>query len=106
MARDQVSMTGLCCGIHFWNGNVTPRKVNDFSNHDDSWLKSRMTDVLAIWMGSRSAVGLTVDFAAYLRVNIKVVGEKKLEERFGSKYLEYKQGTPFMLPRLWGREDE
>ncbi len=58
------------------NGNATPRKVNDFSNHDDSWLINRMTDVLAIQMGSRSAVSLTVALAAYLGVNIKVVGNR------------------------------
>lgn len=36
-------------------------------------------------MGSFSAVGLTADFAANLGVNIKVVGEKKLEEPFCSR---------------------
>ena len=61
---------------------------------------------VTIWMGSFSALCLTAVVAAYLGVNIKVVGEKILEERFGSEYLEYKQRIPFMIPRLWGRKDK
>jgi len=55
---------------------------------------------ISIWMGSLSALGLTMIFATVLAVYHKVIEEKRLEERFGSKYLEYKQRTPFLIPRL------
>jgi len=31
---------------------------------------------------------------------IKLIEEKELIERFGSEYLEYKQKTPFLIPRI------
>ena len=55
---------------------------------------------ISIWMGSLSAVGLTMLFATLLVVYLKVIEERKLEERFGSKYQEYKQRTPFLIPHL------
>ena len=55
---------------------------------------------ISIWMGSLSAIGLTILFATLLAVYHKVIEEKKLEARFGSKYQEYKQRTPFLIPRL------
>ncbi len=55
---------------------------------------------ISIWMGSLSAVGLTILFAALLVVYLKVIEEKKLEARFGSEYQEYKQRTPFLIPHL------
>jgi len=55
---------------------------------------------ISIWMGSLSAIGLTILFATLLAVYHKVIEEKELEVRFGSKYLEYKRRTPFLIPRL------
>lgn len=58
---------------------------------------------IAIWIGSLSAVGLNLLFAALLMVYNKLVDEKELAERFGSEYLEYKGRTPLLIPRLWKR---
>jgi len=55
---------------------------------------------LSIWMGSLSAIGLTMLFATLSVVYLKMIEEKRLEEYFGSKYLKYKQRTPFIIPRL------
>jgi protein-S-isoprenylcysteine O-methyltransferase Ste14 len=55
---------------------------------------------VSIWMGSLSAVGLTMLYAILSVVYLKVIEEKRLEERFGSEYLKYKQRTPFIIPRL------
>jgi len=55
---------------------------------------------ISICMGSLSAVGLTMLFAALSVVYLKMIEEKRLEEYFGSEYLEYKQRTPFIIPRL------
>jgi protein-S-isoprenylcysteine O-methyltransferase Ste14 len=55
---------------------------------------------ISIWMGSLSAVGLTMLYVILSAVYLKVIEEKRLEERFGTEYLEYKQRTPFIIPRL------
>lgn len=55
---------------------------------------------ISIWLGSLSAVGLTMLFAILSVVYLKKIEEKRLEEYFGSEYLEYKQRTPFIIPRL------
>ena len=55
---------------------------------------------VSIWMGSLSAVGLTMLFAALSALYLKMIEEKRLEEYFGSEYLKYKQRTPFLIPRL------
>lgn len=60
---------------------------------------------VSMWIGSLSALGLTLLFAVLLLVYIKLVEEKELEMRFGSAYAEYKQKTPFLVPR-WGRSQE
>lgn len=54
---------------------------------------------VSICIGSFSAVGLTVLFSGLLLLYIKVIEEKELEARFGSAYTEYKQNTPFLIPR-------
>lgn len=54
---------------------------------------------IAILIGSFATVGFTFLLTAYFLISIKVVDEKKLEQRFGSNYLEYKLHTPFMIPR-------
>jgi protein-S-isoprenylcysteine O-methyltransferase Ste14 len=59
---------------------------------------------VAIWLGSISAVGLGLFYPVGILIYIKLIEEKELEERFGSEYLEYKRGTPFLIPRLRKRE--
>lgn len=59
---------------------------------------------LAIWLGSISAVLLVLFLAIYLLIQIKVVDEKKLEKRFGLKYIEYKKTTPFIIPHFWRKQ--
>jgi protein-S-isoprenylcysteine O-methyltransferase Ste14 len=39
-------------------------------------------------------------------IYIKLIEEKELEDRFGSEYLEYKRRTPFLIPRLWEKDEE
>lgn len=55
---------------------------------------------IGIWIGSFSAIGLILLFAALLTIYIKEVEERELEARFGAEYLAYKQSTPFLRPRL------
>jgi len=59
---------------------------------------------VAIWLGSFSAIGLALIYPIGISIYIKMIEEKELEERFGSEYLEYKQKTPFLIPR-WGKRD-
>lgn len=55
---------------------------------------------IAIWIGSLSAIGVTLLFTAFLVVYIKMIEEKELEARFKSEYADYKMETPFLIPRL------
>ena len=55
---------------------------------------------IAIWLGSFSAIGLGLVYPVGISIYIKLIEEKELEERFGSEYLEYKERTPFLIPRL------
>lgn len=55
---------------------------------------------LAITIVSLGALVLVLVFSALLLTYIKRVEEKELEERFGQEYLDYKQQTPFLVPRL------
>jgi len=59
---------------------------------------------VAIWLGSLSAMGLGLVYPAGILIYIKLIEEKELEERFGSEYIEYKKRTPFLIPRLRGRD--
>ena len=61
---------------------------------------------VAIWLGSLSAVGLGLVYPVGILIYIKLIEEKELEERFGSEYLEYKRRTPFLIPRLWEKDEE
>lgn len=40
-------------------------------------------------------------FAIFLVAYIKLIEEKEMAFRFGDEYSEYRQSTPFMIPRLW-----
>lgn len=54
---------------------------------------------VAILFGSLGAAVLVLLGAAWLLTYIKRVEEKEMEMRFGQEYLEYKQKTPFLIPR-------
>ncbi|MGA2316070.1 MAG: methyltransferase [Thermodesulfobacteriota bacterium] len=58
---------------------------------------------VAIWLGSFSAVGLGLVYPVGISIYIKLIEEKELEERFGSKYFEYKERIPFLIPRFKNR---
>jgi protein-S-isoprenylcysteine O-methyltransferase Ste14 len=55
---------------------------------------------IAIWTGSLSALILALIYPVGILIYIKLVEEKELEQRFGLEYLEYKRGTPFLIPRF------
>lgn len=59
---------------------------------------------IAVWMGSLSAVALASVYPILIAVYTKLVEEKELERRFGSEYVDYRRRTPFILPRLPGRD--
>jgi len=59
---------------------------------------------IAIWLGSFSAIGLSLVYPIGILIYIKLIEEKELEERFGSDYLDYKRRTPILIPRLWEKE--
>jgi protein-S-isoprenylcysteine O-methyltransferase Ste14 len=58
---------------------------------------------VAIAFHSPGAGLLVLIFISLLLVYIKRVEEKELALRFGDEYLAYKQRTPFLLPRFWGK---
>jgi protein-S-isoprenylcysteine O-methyltransferase Ste14 len=58
---------------------------------------------VAIWLGSFSAIGLALIYPVGISTYIKLIEERELKERFGPEYLEYKQRTPFLIPRFWAR---
>jgi protein-S-isoprenylcysteine O-methyltransferase Ste14 len=55
---------------------------------------------IAIWTGSLSALCLSLIYPVVILIYIKLIEEKELEERFGPEYTEYKQRTPFLIPRF------
>lgn len=55
---------------------------------------------IAIWTGSFSALCLSLIYPVVILIYIKLIEEKELEERFGPEYTEYKQRTPFLIPRF------
>jgi len=55
---------------------------------------------IAIGTGSLSALGLSLIYPVAILIYIKLFEERELEERFGVEYLEYKQRTPFLIPRF------
>ncbi len=59
---------------------------------------------VAVWVGSLSAAGLALIYPTVIAVYTKLFEEKELERRFGSEYLEYKNRTPFVVPRLRRRD--
>ncbi len=55
---------------------------------------------MAIWLGSISAVVLSLIYPVGILIYIKVIEEKELENRFGFEYSEYKRKTPFLIPKI------
>lgn len=55
---------------------------------------------VCLWLRSISAILIVLFLVALLLIYIKFIEERELEVRFGAEYLEYKQDTPFILPRL------
>ncbi len=55
---------------------------------------------IGIWMGSGVVVILTVIIFSALLTFIYVHETGELAERFGEQYLEYRKGTPFLIPRF------
>ncbi len=55
---------------------------------------------VSVWVASFSAIVMVVILTALLLLYVRLVEEKELEARFGSEYQEYRQHTPFLLPRL------
>jgi protein-S-isoprenylcysteine O-methyltransferase Ste14 len=59
---------------------------------------------VAILIGSISAVVLVLIGTVLLLVYIKFLEEKEMELRFGDAYREYREQTPFIIPRLRRRK--
>ena len=55
---------------------------------------------IAIWTGSLSGLCLSLIYPVVILIYIKLIEEEELEHRFGLEYLEYKQRTPFLIPRF------
>jgi protein-S-isoprenylcysteine O-methyltransferase Ste14 len=55
---------------------------------------------LSLLEGSIAALGLTAMFFLSVVLYIKLVEEKELEARFGEDYKNYKEATPFIIPKL------
>jgi protein-S-isoprenylcysteine O-methyltransferase Ste14 len=55
---------------------------------------------ISIIAGSLSAIIIVILLSILLMVYIKRIEEKELEARFGDEYREYKDTTPFLLPRI------
>lgn len=59
---------------------------------------------ISILIGSISAIVLVLIGAVLLLVYIKFLEEKEMELRFGEAYREYREQTPFLIPRLRQRK--
>jgi protein-S-isoprenylcysteine O-methyltransferase Ste14 len=59
---------------------------------------------VAILIGSISAVALVLIGTVILLVYIKFLEEKEMELRFGEAYREYREQTPFIIPRFRKRK--
>jgi protein-S-isoprenylcysteine O-methyltransferase Ste14 len=58
----------------------------------------------AVLFHSLGAVIVVLLFAGVLLAYIKRAEEKEMEIRFGQEYLDYKQRTPFLIPRFGSRK--
>jgi protein-S-isoprenylcysteine O-methyltransferase Ste14 len=55
---------------------------------------------IVVIIGSYTALLLIVLFTSMLIAYIKMVEEKELELRFGQEYLDYKNDTHFIIPKV------
>ena len=56
---------------------------------------------IGLFFGSFSTAFLFSSFVLFLvSFWIKLIEEPKLERRFGNQYLEYREKTPFLIPRV------
>jgi protein-S-isoprenylcysteine O-methyltransferase Ste14 len=55
---------------------------------------------VAVVIGSLGALILVIFGAIALLIYIKAFEEKEMISRFGNDYLEYKEQTPFLIPRF------
>jgi len=58
---------------------------------------------LGLVLQSVGALAIVVFLSGMLLIYIRRVEERELAERFGTAYQAYKQGTPFLLPRVRSR---
>lgn len=58
---------------------------------------------ICIFIGSVNAFLLVISVFVILIVWIKFGEEVPLENKFGQEYIEYKQRTPFLIPRIFGK---
>ncbi|GAP12630.1 putative protein-S-isoprenylcysteine methyltransferase [Longilinea arvoryzae] len=58
---------------------------------------------VAVAVGSISSIAIALLLAALLITYLKRIEERELEARFGQAYLDYKAGTPFILPKIISR---
>jgi protein-S-isoprenylcysteine O-methyltransferase Ste14 len=62
---------------------------------------------LAIWYGSISLFFIFTPLYILLHVvELKMIEEPELAERFGEEYLEYKKSTPMFIPSVRAKSDE
>ena len=57
---------------------------------------------ISIFMGSLASLLVVLLFSVVILAYIKFVEEKELAQRYGAPYLDYKQRTPFLIPRPGG----
>lgn len=55
---------------------------------------------IGLMYGSISAIVIVLFLAGLLILYIKYIEERELEVRFGEAYLDYKDQTPFLIPRI------
>ncbi len=56
---------------------------------------------VSVIAGSVSAAIAVLIFTALILLYIKKIEEKELAARFGQPYLDYKAGTPFIIPNIF-----
>lgn len=55
---------------------------------------------VSVLLASLSAAVLVLSGAVWLLAYIKRIEEKEMAARFGEEYVQYKQQTPFLIPRF------
>jgi protein-S-isoprenylcysteine O-methyltransferase Ste14 len=58
---------------------------------------------ISCFIGSLSAFFIVILFVIILTIFIKIGEEPDLEKKFGQAYTEYKNHTPFMIPKMFGK---